>query len=436
MILKWTEKKMIFLNNRDNQWMAEGVPLHEIAKQMGTPCYVYSRAGLETQWQAFNKAFGPHPHHINYAVKANSNLAVLNALARLGSGFDIVSGGELERVLQAGGKPENIIFSGVGKTLSELTRALEVGVGCINIESEAELLRLNAIANKQNKKAKIALRVNPDVDPHSHPYISTGLKENKFGINILDAKTLYKKAMQLSGIDIQGVACHIGSQIVSLEPFLEALTKMLDLIQDLKTAGTTITHLNLGGGLGVRYHQETPPEPDAYVKALLAKIQDSKNPDLIIHLEPGRAIAANAGILLTRVEYIKQSESSDKCFAIVDAAMNDLLRPALYEAWQDIICIKNTHTTTSIIPAPLSLYDIVGPVCETADFLGQDRLLPALQPDDLLAVLSAGAYGFSMSSNYNSRPRAAEVMVDGDQFHIVRPRENLADLFKTETIIS
>jgi diaminopimelate decarboxylase len=420
---------MDLLKINNNQWCLERVALSNIAQQVGTPCYIYSRNALETRWQAFNQAFGAYPHQINYSVKANSNLTVLNILAQLSSGFDIVSIGELERVLYAGGKPENIIFSGVGKTIPELSRALEAGVGCINIESEAELLRLNTIATQQKKIAKIALRVNPDVDSKSHPYISTGLKENKFGIPMSAAKKLYQKAATLTGIQIQGIAYHIGSQILSMSPFLEALAKILELVDFLKTNGIPIKHLNVGGGLGVRYQHETPPEPEVYVKTLLAQLQKV---DLEIHLEPGRAIAANAGILLTRVEYIKKQEDSEKSFAIVDAAMNDLLRPALYKAWQDIICVspQEPEALTSSM-----LYDIVGPVCETADFLGKDRQLPPLKPNDLLAVLSAGAYGFSMSSNYNSRPRAAEVMVDGDQYHVVRPRENVADLFKSEKMI-
>lgn len=420
---------MDFFNINNDQWSLEQVPLSIIAEQVGTPCYIYSRAALTHCWKAFNQAFDPtRPHQINYAVKANSNLAILNILARLGSGFDIVSGGELERVLSAGGTPEKIIFSGVGKTIPEITRAIEVGIGCINIESEAELLRVSAVAAQQNRKINIALRVNPDVDPLSHPYISTGLKENKFGITIAEAKVLYQKALQLPGLVIQGIACHIGSQILSLAPFLEALTKILALVQHLKTLGVSLTHLNLGGGLGVRYQQETPPDPDTYVKALLAKITDL---NLTIHIEPGRAIVANAGILLTRVEYIKKADGLDKHFAIVDAAMNDLIRPALYEAWQEIVCINTPHPN----PYPNQLYDIVGPICETADFLGKDRLLPYLKPNDILAVLSAGAYGFSMSSNYNSRPRVAEVMIDANQFYIVRSRERITDLFKSEKII-
>jgi diaminopimelate decarboxylase len=424
---------MKFLKAVENYGCAEAVPLQTIATYVGTPCYIYSRTALEANWKAFDHAFGTRPHQINYAVKANSNLAVLNILARLGSGFDIVSGGELERVLAAGGKAEQIVFSGVGKTMTELRRALEIGVGCINIESEAELLRLNTIAVEMNKKAKIALRINPDVHSQSHPYISTGLKENKFGIDILDAKAVYQQALNLEGIEIFGVACHIGSQITAMEPFLEALTKILELIHDLKMLGINIFHLNLGGGLGVRYQNETPPDPTTYVKTLLSYLPDTS---LNIHLEPGRAITANAGILLTKVEYIKQSKDHHKNFAIVDAAMNDLLRPALYQAWQEIVLVnRDKEETKSSEPTSFCRYDIVGPVCETGDFLGKDRLLPTLKPNDLLAILSAGAYGFSMCSNYNSRPKLAEVMVDGEAFHIIRPRENLADLFKSEKMI-
>lgn len=401
--------------------------LNAIAKAVGTPCYVYSKAILEQNWHAFNHAFQTHPHQINYAVKANSNLAVLNILAHLGSGFDIVSGGELQRVLKAGGFPEKIIFSGVGKTKAELKAALEVGVGCINIESKAELERLNELAINLQKKAPIAIRVNPDVDPKSHPYISTGLQENKFGVSITEALALYQQALKLPGILIQGIAFHIGSQITTLSPFLEALDKILSLIETLNKLGITISHLNVGGGLGVRYRDENPPNPKTYVAALLAAI---KQMNLIIHIEPGRAIAANAGILLTRVEYIKEKDQT-KSFAIVDAAMNDLLRPALYDAWQDIVPV-NTKPNSAI---PACSYDIVGPVCETADFLGKDRVL-AIESGDLLMIRSAGAYGFNMSSNYNSRPRAAEVIVDGDRFQVVRPRETVTDLFASETLLS
>jgi diaminopimelate decarboxylase len=421
---------MDYFTLRNSEWCAENVSLNIIAQKVGTPCYVYSRAALEHQWHAFNNAFNHYPHQINYAVKANSSLAILNLFARLNSGFDIVSNGELERVLKAKGCPEKIIFSGVGKTVAELTKALQTGIGCINIESEAELLRLNTLALTLAKKATIAIHVNPDVDPKSHPYISTGLKENKFGINIHEAKALYQHASQLKGIYIQGIAFHIGSQMIALDPFLEAVDKILVLLQDLHKMGINISHLNVGGGLGVRYRHETPPTPAEYVRALLSKLQKILKPqpdNLTIHIEPGRALVANAGVLLTRVEYIKKQALQDRYFAIVDAAMNDLLRPALYNAWQDIVPVnvKSSDTTQHH-------YDIVGPVCETGDFLGKDRALATLEPNDLLMVRSAGAYGFSMSSNYNSRPRAAEVIVDNGNFYIIRPREDIAELIKTE----
>ena len=427
---------MTNFQQHNHKWYAERVSLNAIAEAIGTPCYVYSRAALEQQWHAFNNPFQNQAHQINYAVKANSNLAILNILAQLGSGFDIVSEGELRRVLKAGGHPEKIIFSGVGKTKIELKTALEVGVGCINVESKAELKRLNDLAMLLHKKATIAIRVNPDVDPKSHPYISTGLQENKFGINITEALEFYQEALTLPGIHIQGIAFHIGSQITTLSPFLEALDKILALVEKLKSLGITVTHLNVGGGLGVRYQNETPPEPKEYVAAILKAIQtmqkneEISGSDLIIHIEPGRAIAADAGVLLTRVEYIK-TQGSLKSFAIVDAAMNDLLRPALYNAWQEIISLS-TKTNPAI---PARTYDIVGPVCETADFLGKDRVL-SLEAGDLLMVRSAGAYGFSMSSNYNSRPRAAEIMVDGDRFQVVRPRENIQDLLGSETALT
>jgi diaminopimelate decarboxylase len=411
-----------WLNN--NEWFVEQVSLAAIAKELGTPCYVYSKAALLNSWYAFNKAFVHYPHQINYAVKANSNLAILNILAQLDSGFDIVSIGELERVLKANGQPEKIIFSGVGKTSEELSRALQVGVGCINIESEAELLRLNQIAITLGKIAKIAIRVNPDIDANSHPYISTGLKENKFGVNILKAKELYQLSNKLAGIKIQGVAFHIGSQITSLTPFLAAIDQILKLIDSLKSMDIKIYHINVGGGLGVVYNNETVPSPQAYVEILLLKLKPT---NLAIYIEPGRAIVANSGVLLTKVEYIKKQDVENKYFAIVDAAMNDLLRPALYKAWHNIV----TVTFRDDIP---NVYDIVGPICETSDFLGKDRSL-SIKENDLLMVCSAGAYGFSMSSNYNSRPRAAEVMVDGENFYVVRPRENITDLFESEKIL-
>ena len=415
---------MIYFWLNNNEWFVEQVSLAVVADEIGTPCYVYSKAALLNSWHAFDKAFVHYPHQINYAVKANSNLAILNIFAQLDSGFDIVSIGELERVLKANGQPDKIVFSGVGKTSEELSRALQVGVGCINIESEAELLRLNQIAINLGKIAKIAVRVNPDVDANSHPYISTGRKENKFGVNIIKAKELYQLSNKLSGIKIQGVAFHIGSQITSLTPFLTAIDQILKLIYSLDAIDIKISHINVGGGLGVVYNNETVPLPQKYVDALLLKL---KSTNLPIYIEPGRAIVANAGALLTKIEYIKKQDVGNKYFAIVDAAMNDLLRPALYKAWHNIVPV----TYSEVVP---NVYDIVGPICETSDFLGKDRSL-SIKVNDLLMVCSAGAYGFSMSSNYNSRPRAAEVIVDGKNFYVVRSRENLTDLFKSETIL-
>ena len=411
-----------FYNNKD--WFAEGVSLVAIANDISTPCYVYSKAALLHKWHEFNNAFIDYPHQINYAVKANSNLAVLNVFAQLNSGFDIVSIGELERVLKAGGRPENIIFSGVGKTMEELSIALQLGIGCINIESQSELLRLNKIAVNIGKVAKISIRVNPDVDSNSHPYIATGLKENKFGVSILEAKKLYSLSNTLSGIDIIGVAFHIGSQITSLAPFLQAIDKVLELIKYLYSININIKHINVGGGLGINYTGEETILPKDYVVAVLSKI---KSTNLPVYIEPGRALVAQGGILLTKVEYIKKQDFTDKYFAVVDAAMNDLLRPALYRAWHNI----NPITVSSNIDP--SLYDIVGPICETADFLGKYRYL-SIKENDLLMVSDVGAYGFSMSSNYNSRPRAAEVMVDGNKFYVVRTREKISDLFKDEII--
>lgn len=419
---------MQYFTSIDGHWFAENVPLSTIAKDIGTPCYVYSKAALQNTWHAFDDAFLKIPHQVNYAVKANSNLAVLNILSGLGSGFDIVSGGELARVLKAGGDPKKITFSGVGKTKEELTFALNQDIGCINVESKAELLRLQEIAMMLGKKANIAFRVNPDVDSKSHPYIATGLKENKFGITIAEAKTLYPFAQTLSHIQTTGIAFHIGSQILSLSPILDALDKILNLGHHLQSTGIMLNHLNVGGGLGVCYREETPPTPEAYVAALLSHI---KHLDLIVQIEPGRAIAAHAGVLLTRVEYIKPQGCNNQYLAIVDAAMNDFLRPALYGAWHDIIPV-NTYSQRETLQ---HTYDIVGPVCETADFLGNNRLL-SLEAGDLLLISAAGAYGFSMSSNYNSRPRPAEVMVDGNQFTVVRARETLTDLFEKEKYTS
>ncbi|KPJ94439.1 MAG: diaminopimelate decarboxylase [Gammaproteobacteria bacterium SG8_15] len=402
---------------------AEGVDLRSIASAIGTPCYVYSRATLERHWHAFDDVFAGHDHLVCYAVKANSSLAVLNILARLGSGFDIVSGGELERVLRAGGDPGKVVFSGVGKSAVEMRRALEVGIYCFNVESVPELDRLSQVAGELGMSAPVSIRVNPDVDAKTHPYISTGLKQNKFGIDIASALSIYEHAEGLPHINIVGVDCHIGSQLSAVDPFVDSLKRLLALIEELNARGIHLHHVDVGGGLGIRYRDETPPSPQDYATAILNELQDQ---GLKIILEPGRAIAGNAGILLTEVQYIKTG--SEKNFAIVDAAMNDLVRPALYQAWQAIIPVEPRENA-----APMT-YDVVGPICETGDFLGKDREL-VIEPGDLLAVRSAGAYGFTMSSNYNSRPRAAEVMADGDQFHVIRQRESLEDLIKGEILL-
>jgi diaminopimelate decarboxylase len=407
----------------DDQLYAEKVPLAWIAEQYGTPCYVYSRATLERHWHAFNDAFEGHPHLVCYAVKANSNIAVLNLLARLGSGFDIVSLGELERVLAAGGDASKIVFSGVGKRVDELQRALEIGIHCFNVESASELKRLDAVAAAMHTTAPISLRVNPDVDANTHPYISTGLKENKFGVDVDAAIELYRFAERLPHLQVIGIDCHIGSQLTTLAPILDALERLLTLIDTLAKEGINICHIDLGGGLGVPYHDEEPPHPQEYAKAIRTRI-DKLNLEII--MEPGRAVAANAGVLLTKVEYLKPTQEKD--FAIVDAAMNDLLRPALYQAEQQIIPLNRRSQGRD------GIYDIVGPVCETGDFLGKDREL-SLRAGDLLAVRSSGAYGFTMSSNYNSRPRAAEVMVDGDQFHLIRERETIESLYAGEKLL-
>ncbi|MBK5965091.1 diaminopimelate decarboxylase [Thiocystis minor] len=414
---------MDHFNERDGVLHVEDVPLTAIAERFGTPCYVYSRATLERHWRAFDRAFREHPHLICFAVKANSNLAVLNVLARLGSGFDIVSVGELERVLAAGGDPAKVIFSGVGKRADEIRRALEVGIRCFNVESESELLRLDRLAGELGCKAPVSLRVNPDVDARTHPYIATGLKENKFGIDIQSAEAVYLRAAALPNLRITGIDCHIGSQLTDLAPFIDALGRVIALADRLAQSGIVLEHLDLGGGLGIRYREEHPPEPAAYAAAL--SYQLASRPYEVI-LEPGRAIAGNAGILLTRVEYLKHGEH--RHFAILDAAMNDLLRPALYQANQDIVPVVRASD------ADPARYDLVGPVCETADFLGKERTL-ALREDDLLAVRGSGAYGFTMSSNYNSRPRVAEVMVDGDRATLVRERETVASLFAGESVL-
>ncbi|VAX13561.1 Diaminopimelate decarboxylase [hydrothermal vent metagenome] len=413
---------MDYFTYRNGQLYAEDVAVDEIARTYGTPCYIYSRATLERHWRAFDEAFADRDHLLCYAVKANSNLAILNLFARLGSGFDIVSVGELERVLAAGGDPAKVVFSGVGKRADEMRRALEVGIHCFNVESEAELVRLNAVAGEQGLRAPVSLRVNPDVDAKTHPYISTGLKENKFGIDIEQAQAVYTRAAGMTHIDILGVDCHIGSQLTETRPFLDALERVLALVDKLAGQGIELAHLDLGGGLGIQYRDETPPLPADYMADVLARLDDRA---LKILIEPGRAIAGNAGILLTKVEYLKHTEHKD--FAIIDAAMNDLIRPTLYQAWQEIVPVAPRQ-------GEARNYDLVGPICETSDFLGKARSL-VLAEDDLLAVRSSGAYGFSMSSNYNSRPRVAEIMVDGDQTHVIRQRESIASLFEREIIL-
>ncbi len=407
---------------RDGQLFAEGVALPALAQRFGTPTYVYSRAHIEAQYRAYADALEGMPHLVCFAVKANSNLGVLNVLARLGAGFDIVSRGELERVLAAGGEPGRIVFSGVGKTRDDMRRALEVGVHCFNVESTDELERLQQVAAELGMKAPVSLRVNPDVDAGTHPYISTGLKENKFGIDIDSAEAVYARAAELPNLEVVGVDCHIGSQLTSLPPFLDALDRLLALIDRLATRGIQIRHLDLGGGLGVRYRDEQPPLAGDYIQAVRQRIEGR---GLALVFEPGRSIVANAGLLLTRVEYLKHTAHKD--FAIVDAAMNDLIRPALYQAWMNVIAVQPHEGDTR-------RYDIVGPICETGDFLAKDREL-ALVEGDLLAVCSAGAYGFVMSSNYNTRGRAAEVLVDGDQAFEVRRRESVQELYAGESLL-
>ncbi len=409
-------------NYRDGALFAEGVALSAIAERFGTPTYVYSRAHIEAQYRAYADALSGVPHLVCFAVKANSNLGVLNLLARLGAGFDIVSSGELERVLAAGGDAAKVIFSGVGKSRDDMRRALEVGVHCFNVESTDELERLQQVAAEQGVRAAISLRVNPDVDAGSHPYISTGLKENKFGIAIADAEAVYARAASLPNLTLLGVDCHIGSQLTSLAPFLDALDRLLALIDRLAARGIRIRHLDLGGGLGVRYKDEAPPLASDYIAAVRQRIEGRA---LTLVFEPGRSIVANAGVLLTQVEYLKHTGHKD--FAIVDAAMNDLIRPALYQAWMDVVPVRQRTGATR-------RYDLVGPICETGDFLARDREL-ALAEGDLLAVRSAGAYGFVMSSNYNTRGRAAEVLVDGEQAYEVRRRETLEELYAGESLL-
>ncbi|WXL25558.1 diaminopimelate decarboxylase [Ectopseudomonas mendocina] len=409
-------------NYRDGQLFAEGVALSAIAQRFGTPTYVYSRAHIEAQYRSYTDALQGMPHLVCFAVKANSNIGVLNVLARLGAGFDIVSRGELERVISAGGDPAKVVFSGVGKSRDDMRRALEVGVHCFNVESSEELERLQVVAAEMGKQAPVSLRVNPDVDAGTHPYISTGLKENKFGIDIEQAEAVYARAAELPNLNIIGVDCHIGSQLTTLPPFLDALDRLLVLIDRLAERGITIKHLDLGGGLGVQYRDEQPPVAGDYVQAIRQRLTGR---DLALVFEPGRYIVANAGVLLTRVEYLKHTEHKD--FAIVDAAMNDLIRPALYQAWMDVSAVQPRD-------GEARRYDIVGPICETGDFLAKDREL-VLAEADLLAVRSAGAYGFVMSSNYNTRGRAAEVMVDGDEAFEVRRRETLTELFAGESCL-
>lgn len=412
---------MDFFAYKEGQLYAEDVSVTSLAQHHGTPLYVYSRATLERHWHAFNDAIGEHPHLICYAVKANSNLGVLSALAKLGSGFDIVSGGELARVIEAGGDASKVVFSGVGKKSDEIRYALQQGIMCFNVESEPELHRINAVAESLGTQAPISLRINPDVDAKTHPYISTGLKANKFGIARERAIQTYELAASLSHLKVVGMDCHIGSQLTEIGPFVDALERLLLLIDELAERGIVIEHLDVGGGLGVTYDDEEPPHPKAYAAAMAEKMDGRSNLKLI--LEPGRAIAANAGIMVTEVEFIKQGE--EKSFAIVDAAMNDLLRPALYSAWQNIIPVIQGSGATP------HTYDVVGPVCETGDFIGKDREL-AICAGDFLAVRSAGAYGFTMASNYNSRCRPAEIMVDGDEAIVVREREIQKDLWKGE----
>ena len=416
-----------FNYQNDGRLLVEDTAIEDIIKKSGTPAYIYSRATIERHWNAFDQAAGSHPHLICYAVKANSNLGVLNLLARLGSGFDIVSVGELLRVIQAGGDPKKVVFSGVGKTEIEISTALQAGIHCFNVESISELYRINEVAGCLNKIAPISIRINPNIDAGTHPYISTGLKENKFGIEIEQASTVYNLANELPFLEVKGVDCHIGSQLTEIEPFLEALDKLLILIDTLATQGITIQHLDLGGGLGVPYNGETPPEPAQYMQALIERMGDRK---LKLIFEPGRAIMANAGILVTKVEFLKLNDH--KNFAIVDAAMNDLIRPALYSAWQNIIPLNNKFNDPETRPS--RVYDIVGPICETGDFLGKDRPL-AIAEGDYLAIRSAGAYGATMSSNYNSRCRPAEIMVDGDKAFVVRQREKHIDLWRGEHVL-
>lgn len=409
---------------KNQQLFAEEVAIADIIKAHGTPAYIYSRATLERHWHAFDNAFGDHPHLICFAVKSNSNIALLNVMAKLGSGFDIVSQGELERVLAAGGDASKVVFSGVAKSHSEIVRALEVGVRCFNVESIPELHRINEVAGKMGKVAPISLRVNPDVDAKTHPYISTGLKENKFGVSVQQAREVYRLAKSLPNVKITGMDCHIGSQLTELQPFLDATDRLIVLMEQLKEDGIELHHLDLGGGLGVPYHGEQPPHPTEYAKALLEKLR--AYPNLEIILEPGRAISANAGILVTKVEYLKSNE--DRNFAIVDTGMNDMIRPALYEAYMEITEVDQSLNREA------SVYDVVGPICETSDFLGKARNLSVAE-GDYVAMRSAGAYGAAMSSTYNSRPQAVEILVDGAKAHLIKARADFADLWRLERLL-
>ena len=409
---------------KNQQLFAEEVAIADIIKAHGTPVYIYSRATLERHWYAFDNAFGEHPHLICFAVKSNSNIALLNVMAKLGSGFDIVSQGELERVLAAGGDASKVVFSGVAKSHGEIARALEVGVRCFNVESIPELHRINEVAGKMGKVAPISLRVNPDVDAKTHPYISTGLKENKFGVSVQQAREVYRLAKSLPNVKITGMDCHIGSQLTELQPFLDATDRLIVLMEQLKEDGIELHHLDLGGGLGVPYHGEQPPHPTEYAKALLEKLR--AYPNLEIILEPGRAISANAGILVTKVEYLKSNE--DRNFAIVDTGMNDMIRPALYEAYMEITEVDQSLNREA------SVYDVVGPICETSDFLGKARTLSVAE-GDYIAMRSAGAYGAAMSSTYNSRPQAVEILVDGAKAHLIKARADFADLWRLERLL-
>ena len=415
---------MYFFQYKHDRLYAENLPVQQLAEQFGTPLYVYSRATLELHWHAFDSALGEHPHLICFAVKSCSNIGVLSVMAKLGSGFDIVSQGELERVLAAGGDPSKVVFSGVAKSREEIMRGLEVGIRCFNVESLSELKHINLIAGEMGKIAPISLRVNPDVDAHTHPYISTGLKENKFGISADEARAAYQFAATLPNVKITGMDCHIGSQLTELQPFLDATDRLVLLMEQLKQDGIKLQHLDLGGGLGVTYHAEIAPHPSDYAKALLEKLKNYQELEII--LEPGRAISANAGILVAKVQYLKSNENRN--FAITDTGMNDMIRPALYEAYMNIIEVDRTLVREKAV------YDVVGPVCETSDFLGKQREL-AIAEGDFIAQRSAGAYGASISSNYNSRPRTAEVLVDGDQAYLIRRRESVRELWALESII-